>query len=70
MNVFDKIQQSIAQIAFEKLFKKHTKIEFKKERGGQQIVAQIRIFGWLVGEQAILSRKPAPAGPQVRTVGH
>ena len=58
MTIFAKIEQKIAQVAFERFFKKHTTIDFKRSHGGQEISAQIRIFGWLVGEHTLLKRTP------------
>jgi len=68
MNILDRMQKATAQFAFEKVFKKHTTIDFKRQRGGQEIIAQIRIFGWLVGEQTVLKKNPN-SGPQARRVG-
>lgn len=52
---------------FEAFVKKHTTIEFKKSHGGQKITAQVRMFGWLVGEQDVLKRDNQ-GGPQVLKV--
>ena len=56
MRILEKIEQKFAQIAFENFLKKRTTVDFKQSHGGQEIRAQIRIFGWLVGEKTILNR--------------
>lgn len=54
MRIFDNIQKAFSKWCFESFLKDNTTVEFKRSHGGQKISAQIRIFGWLVGEQEVL----------------
>lgn len=51
------MSHNFARWIFETFIKKHTTIDFKRSHGGQEIKAQIRIFGWMVAEETILKKK-------------
>lgn len=60
---FGQAQHSFCRWIFEWMIKPNTTIEFKRLHGGQEVKAQIRMFGWMVGEDTIL-RKAPPAGQE------
>lgn len=60
MSIFKVMQRSFACFLFEHFFRDHVLIDFKNAPGGKGIKIQIRMFGWMVGEQEITARKKDP----------
>ena len=62
-----RLDRAFAEFLFHRFLEKNIRIEFKRSPGGQEIICQIRLFGWLVGSQTVF-QKPRPDGAHLKKV--